>query len=70
VTGRRNPKASNPKWRAAGARIVPRGACGKDDQVIYRLRRQWSGTGPGIFIYRCREHSDITDPTDPEQVEW
>jgi hypothetical protein len=66
MTGRRNPKAIDPKWRAVGARIVPCGACGKDDQVIYRLRH----SAADIFIYRCREHSDITDLTDPKQVEW
>lgn len=66
---RRDPKKSNPKWRAVGTRIVPCGACGKDDQddqVIYRLRH----SADDVFIYRCLEHSNITDPTAPSQVEW
>jgi hypothetical protein len=61
-----DPKTSNPKWLAVGTGIVPCGVCGKDDEVIYRLR----DSGPDIFVYRCRVHSDITDPADPAQVEW
>jgi hypothetical protein len=62
----RDPKLVDPKWLAVGARIVPCGACGRDDEVIYRLRH----SADDIFVYRCREHAGITDPTDAKQVEW
>jgi hypothetical protein len=68
-----NPKAVNPKWRAVGVGIVPCGACGKDNEVIYRLRNSGPAGdlgGAHHFIYRCLEHTDITSLTDPKQVEW